>query len=381
MSLTYHKPEEEENGEGHETPMPNGLTTSGADGVEGFAVPCRQCPNRRSLSEDEKREFWKLKKAEKKLRKKAKAAARQEALKAEWETLPEEERERRKAEAAVVHQRRREFEERVRDQGLARLQDPHTPVLVFDLSFAWCMTAAQTRSTVSQLKFSYSALCSSGFPFRPVITSLVGREEDDTEHDAATQAALLASLASYAGFAKAPPQITERQHWSDLFPVDRVVYLTADAEEVLEDIEDEKVYVIGAFVDHNQHKGLSRSAAERHGVRMARLPIKESIDLSNRCLVLTINHVVDVLTRFVEGKAANAAHNGGDHRGEWKAALESALPVRRVQQEALGSRKRRRQRVSGTGTDTSPPVSLGDLSSTENARGLSEDCQDEPERR
>jgi tRNA (guanine9-N1)-methyltransferase len=40
----------------------------------------------------------------------------------------------------------------------------------------------------------------------------------------------------------------------ELFPKEKLVYLTGDSPNVLEDIEEDKVYIIGAIVDHNRLK-------------------------------------------------------------------------------------------------------------------------------
>lgn len=40
----------------------------------------------------------------------------------------------------------------------------------------------------------------------------------------------------------------------DIFAKEELVYLTSDSENVLTELDDKKVYVIGALVDHNQYK-------------------------------------------------------------------------------------------------------------------------------
>ncbi|KAG5472529.1 hypothetical protein LSCM1_03930 [Leishmania martiniquensis] len=319
--------------------------------------PTEHGRQRKSWTEEEKRNFWKQKKMAKRERTKAVAAERRKAQQELWEHLSEGEREARRSEAALLHERRRQAEAALLRQCETQLADPHVPAIVFDLSFAWCMTMANTKSTVSQVKLSYSALRTAGFPFRPFITSLMGKEASDTEHDASAQATVLQGLDSFEGFRRFPPCITQRQHWSELFAPSRVVFLTADSPNTLAGIEPDTAYVIGAFVDHNANKGLSYACAQRHGVRTARLPITETVVLGNRCKVLTINHVANVLIHYAQLCAAGTPN--------WAQAIENALPTRRTRQAVNGRRKRRR-----VGEATS-----GDQSSRDD-EGLEEEADD-----
>lgn len=307
--------------------------------------------SRKSWTTEEKNIFWKEKKLERKQRLRVRRAAKNAADQEEWENLNGEEKERRRQLALEVHARRRNREELLAEKCQTNMADLGAPRLVFDLSFSWCMTYADTKSTVSQVKFSYSSLRRAGFPLIPVITSLCGEEPGrDTIGmlcgDMSEKKALLASLKDFEGFRRFPMSIHMNEHWSSVFPKEKIVFLTADAEDVLEDLEREHIYIIGAFVDHNQHKLLSLHTAQRYGVRTARLPIKESMDVRNRCQVLTVNHVTDLLVEYLVGEPAK----------DWKSALEKVLPVRRVNQETLGSlRKRRREKRADsacTGRDT-----------------------------
>lgn len=71
------------------------------------------------------------------------------------------------------------------------------------------------------------------------------------------------------------------------FPKEKIVYLTSDSENVLNELSQDDVYIIGGLVDHNRYKGLCQDNAELAGVRTARLPIKENVILKTRT-VLTI---------------------------------------------------------------------------------------------
>ncbi|RNF25932.1 tRNA (guanine-N(1)-)-methyltransferase TRM10 [Trypanosoma conorhini] len=283
--------------------------------------------NKGTWTAEQQSAYWRAKKAERRRRSKEAAAQRREAQQKEWEELDDEERERRRAEAITVHERRRAAEAKehaVREQHLA---DTSLPLLVFDLSFAWCMTAADCRSTVSQIKFSYSVLRRHNFPMRPVITSIGGQETVNSS----IHGEVLRTMCDFEGFRRYPPPIHE-EHWSTLYRKEDVVFLTADTETVLEGLEPDTVYVVGAFVDHNSRKFLTRDAARRHGVRMARLPLDESIEVGNRCKVLTVNHVVEVLCRFADC-------------GDWRRAFD-VLPTRR----AKTARQKRPHSSAGVGS-------------------------------
>lgn len=56
------------------------------------------------------------------------------------------------------------------------------------------------------------------------------------------------------------------QHWDmnfheesylDVFPKEKLVYLSSESENVITRLEHDKVYIIGGLVDHNSHKVFS----------------------------------------------------------------------------------------------------------------------------
>nr|CCC91129.1 conserved hypothetical protein [Trypanosoma congolense IL3000] len=300
------------------------MTTS--DELEECSIPTekpRKTRKREQIwSEEEQAAYWRDKKARARQRKRAAAAERRELQQREWEALSDGEQQRRRTEAAVVHEKRRAADARLHELCQEHLANAKLPVLVFDFSFAWCMNAPDCRSTVAQVKLSYSILRRHAFPMRPVITSIEGNGDRECAHSD-----ILRSLSSFNGFNRYPLPIHDT-HWSSLYEQERVVYLTADADTVLERLEEDTVYIVGAFVDRNARKFLSRDSAVRYGVRMARLPIDESIKVGNLCKVLTVNHVVEVLCRYSEC-------------GDWKTAFD-VLPTRRV----VGRRQRRRGSAS-----------------------------------
>ena len=99
------------------------------------------------------------------------------------------------------------------------------------------------------------------------------------------------------------------------FEKDKIVYLSAESENVLNILENDKAYIIGGLVDHNHHKGLCHEKATELGIKTARLPIDEFINMKTR-KVLTVNHVYEILAQVCQGTS-------------WKEAFLKILPERK----------------------------------------------------
>lgn len=114
---------------------------------------------------------------------------------------------------------------------------------------------------------------------------------------------------------------TTEESYLDLFPSDAIVYLTPDSENVLEDIDPNKVYVLGGLVDESIHKKLTLRRAEEQSLRTARLPIREyMVKAANsknyHSETLAINQVFDVLLTYRETRSWPAALKAGVSSGK-----------------------------------------------------------------
>ncbi|NXY64905.1 TM10B methyltransferase, partial [Callaeas wilsoni] len=114
---------------------------------------------------------------------------------------------------------------------------------------------------------------------------------------------------------------TTPESYLDLFPLDAIVYLTPDSENVLEDIDPDKVYVLGGLVDESIHKQLTLRRAREQSLRTARLPIREYMvkapnSRNYHSETLAINQVFDVLSTYYETRSWPAALRAGVSSGK-----------------------------------------------------------------
>lgn len=117
------------------------------------------------------------------------------------------------------------------------------------------------------------------------------------------------------------------------FTPDSVVYLSADSSETLDKLEPYTSYVIGGLVDRNREKNLCQKRAVDKGIRTAKLPIGQYMQMASR-QVLATNHVVEIMSKWLEtgdwGKAFAEVipkRKGGQLRGEEEDEMDDAEEV------------------------------------------------------
>ncbi|KAF9892933.1 hypothetical protein FE257_000525 [Aspergillus nanangensis] len=103
---------------------------------------------------------------------------------------------------------------------------------------------------------------------------------------------------------------------TDAKPEDgEVVYLSSDSPHTLTELKPYSTYIIGGLVDKNRHKGVCFRQAEEKGIKTAKLPIGDYIQMASRQILAT-NHVVDIMLRWLE-------------LGDWGKAFMQVLPPRK----------------------------------------------------
>lgn len=59
-----------------------------------------------------------------------------------------------------------------------------------------------------------------------------------------------------------------------------LVYLTADSETMLDELDPKKIYIVGGLVDRNRWKGITMKKALDQGIQTAKLPIGNYLKMS-----------------------------------------------------------------------------------------------------
>ncbi|BCS03301.1 tRNA (guanine(9)-N(1))-methyltransferase [Aspergillus luchuensis] len=94
-----------------------------------------------------------------------------------------------------------------------------------------------------------------------------------------------------------------------------VVYLSSDSPHTLTELKPFSTYIVGGLVDKNRHKGICYKQAVEKGIKTAKLPIGDYIQMASR-QVLATNHVVEIMLKWLE-------------LGDWGKAFLAVIPQRK----------------------------------------------------
>jgi len=288
----------------------------------------------------------------KKAQKRALKTARLEERKLERrakEKVAKKEKKRRRAERIAAGEQLSEDERTEKRAKLNRAKEPFAARVVLDLGFDDKMNDKEITSLCSQLAYVYSANRHSSNPFRSLLfTSLNGRtlarleKLNDEGYKRWTgtewwtegydnlwaQASGESDLGNGDRPRDTPSEEDRAENDKDgnkqekllATPMsrDRVVYLTADSSDVLEELKEGETYIIGGICDHNRYKNLCLDKAKESGIRAAQLPIGRYLSHLPTRKVLTVNQVFEILVKWVETR-------------DWEQSLYAVIPRRKFQ--------------------------------------------------
>lgn len=170
----------------------------------------------------------------------------------------------------------------------------------FDLSLAEVMKPPEFSKTFKQLHRCYSINRRAPAPLQLYITGYT----DETKQ----------SMSKMSGCFNWDLNFNPQPH-TEIFDKDSIVYLTSDSPNVIDKLDYDKAYIIGALVDHNRLKNICFEKAEKEGVGHARLPLDIYFKFKTR-KVLTIDQVYLIFLRLSEGRS-------------WEEAVLDTVPKRK----------------------------------------------------
>ncbi|KAF1928966.1 uncharacterized protein M421DRAFT_420195 [Didymella exigua CBS 183.55] len=94
-----------------------------------------------------------------------------------------------------------------------------------------------------------------------------------------------------------------------------IIYLSSESENTLTTLNPNSTYIIGGLVDKNRHKGVCHKRAVERGIKTAKLPIGEFLEMKSRQVLVT-NHVLEIMLKWLEF-------------GDWGKAFMAVLPERK----------------------------------------------------
>jgi tRNA (guanine9-N1)-methyltransferase len=243
----------------------------------------------------------KMKKEMKKQERKAKRAAHIEDVRARKGPITPEELDKVRQAAMDKVNARRARREALRENVKKSLVDGQR--IVIDLDFESYMHEGEIKSIIQQIAFSYGMNKNAAHPCHLILSSVSGaiRQAFDRQFKDNGAWYVTQTDTSYLDY------FSEEK--------DKLVYLTAESENEIRELDKDRIYVVGGIVDKNRHKGLCYKRAVEHGIETARLPIGEYIKL-RRSNVMCTNHVVEMLVRWQDTK-------------DWQQAFESVVPERK----------------------------------------------------
>lgn len=170
--------------------------------------------------------------------------------------------------------------------------------LVFDMSYEKEMSFREVSNTVRQIVMSESSNRRSVDPFHIHFCNF---KEDSLYHRE--------FIKNYReAWDKLLITVTD-QCYTEIFPKDKLIYLTADSPKVMKTFEHDKIYIVGSMVDKSIKRGVSLARAKRLGLETAALPLDKYLLWSTGAKNLTLDQMMHILLTLKD-------------TADWKKALE-----------------------------------------------------------
>jgi len=195
--------------------------------------------------------------------------------------------------------------------------------LIFDMSYNQHMTAMEQNNTAKQLMLSFSDNREHDQPF-PLLFCNADPESKTMR--------MLHKLIPPIYQPDFPINLTSK-NYTDLFPRDKLVYLTPHCKTELTHYDSDAIYIIGALVDKSNNEPLSWAKASKEKIKMAKLPLDSYLNWgAGSGKSLTLNSMINIM---LELKTS----------GDWKKALKFVPQRKLVKNKAYEDKRFKKSAV------------------------------------
>lgn len=130
------------------------------------------------------------------------------------------------------------------------------------------------------------------------------------------------------------PLNLHEQSYLDVFPKDKLVYLTPHCREEITNFDHDSLYIVGAIVDKTNTEPLTLAKAKQEGIRMGKLPLDRYLCWgSGSSKSLTLNQIVSILLDIKQS-------------GDWEYSLRHVPKRKLFQSDKIQSVREHTDRLS-----------------------------------
>ncbi|EMR08561.1 hypothetical protein PNEG_03041 [Pneumocystis murina B123] len=260
--------------------------------------------------------------------------------KKKWEETKAERRKYKKERDKIkkLEKHKKHVEAGMHSIKLKKNQIPSEIKVIIDCGFDDKMIDKEIVSLSSQLTRCYSDNRKCAYPVELYVTSFGGRLAERMK------TVLKSQYMSWRGiqfFDESYDALCEKEGFSK----EDFIYLTADSENTVHELNKNKIYIIGGLVDKNRYKNLCLDKAKSQGIYTAQLPIENHIKMASR-KVLTVNQVLEIMHQWIEIK-------------DWEKAFLNVIPMRKLPQSKINNTD---QQLKDLETSSLILEDIGDLS-------------------
>lgn len=154
--------------------------------------------------------------------------------------------------------------------------------LIFDCGFADTMNKFETRDAVRQFKHSFSF---NRIHRQPFVLHLCNVDRNSLFwHEMLNQMSNIEKL----------PLNIHTVDATEVFPKEKLVYLSPDSENVLNEFNSDHYYIIGTIVDKGSQRPFTFAKSKRFNIQTTRLPLEKHIRLHSHAS-LTLDQITNIL--------------------------------------------------------------------------------------